>query len=144
MLDQVWRMRCEKCSAPISLPRRSPIGIPEHPRDQPKGTWSINVLCRHCDQWFGYTALDVRLERIELPAQGQLSDTLWHGAFECAREGCGRLIEIYATAESFFEAYEVQTLLLNAIPAITCSQGHQLSKEAVIRNLSPVKRMTNW
>src|ERR1700722_10354475 len=141
MLQQLWRMRCKKCFAPIALPRRNPEGTPEDQRDQPAGTWTLTIAHRHCGQRFDYTAGDVRLDRVQVPAQGKPIDALWHGLFQCVHENCGRPIEAYASAEHFLDPHELTPVFLNTKPPLTCSQDHQLSQQAIILDLSIVKRL---
>jgi len=148
MLQQLWRMRCKKCFRPISLPRRNPEETPEDQRDQPTGTWSLTIVHRHCGQRFDYTAQDVQLDRVEVPDQGKPIDALWHGLFQCAHEhygqNCGRLIDVHASAEYFLEPHEMTAVFLNTKPPLTCSEAHQLSQQARILDLAPVKRLAEW
>jgi hypothetical protein len=89
-------------------------------------------------------AQNVQLDPVQLPDQGLPIDVLWHGLFECARENCGRLIEAYTSAEHFLEPSDITAILLNANPSMTCAQGHELSRDAVVKNLAPLKRMPFW
>jgi hypothetical protein len=143
MTEQLWRMRCQRCQKPIVLPRRNPTGTPELLRDQPTGTWSLSIICRHCERRFDYTAGNVRLESVELPDQGLPIDVLWRGVFECAHENCRRRIEAYASAEHFLPPNEIRLFLLNATQPATCPQGHLVPPVAV-GVPSIVKRLPDW
>jgi len=144
MTEQLWRVRCQRCQKPIVLPRRNQAGTPENPQDQPTGTWSLMIVCRNCERRFDHTATNVRLENVDLPDQGLPIDVLWRGVFECAHEHCRRRFAAYTSAEHFLEPHEVPAILLLANPAMTCAQGHPLSRQAIVKNLAPVKRLTYW
>jgi hypothetical protein len=142
--ELLWRMRCKGCNAPISLPRRSRTGTTESPQDQPTGTWSIKIVCRPHGHLREYDDQDALLEPVEVPEKGLAIDVLWYGVFECAQENCHRDFEVYASAEHFLSHNEIKLFLLNAKPPVTCPQGHPLSRQAIVKNLTPVKRLTDW
>lgn len=47
-MQRVFEIACSECHVATVLPRRSLLGIFEHPQRQPSDAWPINYLCSEC------------------------------------------------------------------------------------------------
>jgi len=82
---------------------------------------------------------DARFAQLELPDQGLPLPDLWQFEFECDRQSCERLRDIYTTYEAGAPEAEVKNAVFRNISTIRCSAGHEFAV-----NDATLKRMERF
>ena len=123
----------------IALPRQSPLGIYEHLSYRPTSAWPATCLCINCGRLFDNLEPDARFAQLELPDQGLPLPDLWQFEFECDRQSCERLRDIYTTYEAGAPEAEVKNAVFRNISTIRCSAGHEFAV-----NDATLKRMERF
>jgi hypothetical protein len=124
LMQRLYLLYCPNfdCRDQIFLPRRSQLGIFEHPHNQPTDIWPIKYRCHRCGQWSDFQAEEIRLEGVEVQVQNLQKDVLWRYNFSSGQGNSERRYWLYMKAAPSWTAEQIVERLL--IPSGMWEESH--------------------
>ena len=132
----VCRFLCYGSEHTFVLPPQSPLGISVGEQYRPTDTWPIDFLCLPHGHVCRVGREAIRLEGVEVLAQGLHEASLWQIEYECARQNCGQRQTIYTRYSAVGTQSDVLGAVFETRAKILCSDGHEAKLDADRMNLT--------